>query len=139
MSPEDMHAQKIQDPTYASQLSVTPEQATAYPLAPEAEPLMTGRQTGNRLSLVGLGTPTDETLLATQKMLQEKQYQPEVLDFGGGERLWEGMTPEDLLKAKSLQDLEPYKKYKSGGQVSRYRRPVKLSRYSKQHRAASQR
>lgn len=126
MSVEDIHAQKIQDPAYAAQLGVTPEQATAYPLAPEAEPLITGRQTDNRLSLVGMGTPTDETLAATQKMLQEKQYAPEVLDFGGGERLWEGMTTDDLLKAKSLQDLEPFKKYKAGGEV-------KLSRYSKQH------
>lgn len=128
MSPEDIHAQKIQDPEYAAKLGVTPEQATAYPVAPEAEPLITGRQTGNRLSLVGMGTPTNETLAATQKMLQEKQYAPEVLDFGGGERLWEGMTPEDLLKAKSLEDLEPFKKYKAGGSV-------KLPRYSKQHRA----
>jgi hypothetical protein len=61
-------------------------------------------------------------------MLQEKQYAPEVLDFGGGERLWEGMAPDDLLKAKSLEDLEPFKKYKAGGSV-------KLPRYSKQHRA----
>jgi hypothetical protein len=126
MGVEDIHAQKIQDPEYASRLGVTPEQATAYPLAPEAESLITGRQTGNRLSLVGMGTPTDETLTATQKMLQEKQYAPEVLDFGGGERLWENMSPEDLLKAKTLEDLEPFKKYKAGGEV-------KISRYSKQH------
>lgn len=125
MSPEAIHAQMIQDPEYAAKLGVTPEQATAYPLAPEAEPLITGRQTGNRLSLVGLGTPTDETLAATQTMLRSNRYRPEVVDFGGGERLWEGMTPDDLLNAKTLQDLDPYKKYKSGGTVT-------LSRYSKQ-------
>ena len=120
------HAYQIQDPEYAAKLGVTPEQATAYPVAPEAEPLITGRQTGNRLSLVGMGTPTDETLTATQKLLQEKQLAPEIIDFGGGERLWEGMTPDDLLKAKSLEDLEQFKKYKDGGSVQ-------LSRYSKQH------
>ena len=119
----DRHINVIQDPQYAAALGTTPENAMAYPMHPEAAPLMMGRRTKDTLSINGLDNPNKTHLEAAQQAVENAHPDVTKVNFGGGERLYENVPVEKFLNADALTDLKPFQLYKKGGSV---KDPVKV-------------
>ena len=127
----DRHSNVIQKPDYAAKLGVTPEHATAYPIAEEATPLLMGRRTGESMNINGLSNPTDTHLKAAQEAVENTPHDIKKVNFGGGESLYENVPVEKFKSAETLADIAPFQLYRKGGSVKskvKVEDPVTLER-----------
>jgi hypothetical protein len=128
---KDRHSNVIQSKDYAAKLGVTPEHATAYPIAEEATPLLMGRRTGKSMNINGLSDPTETHLKAAQEAVQNTPHEITKVNFGGGENLYENVPIEKFKNAETLADIAPFQLYRKGGSVKskvKVEDPVMLER-----------
>jgi len=128
---KDRHSNVIQSKDYAAKLGITPEHATAYPIAEEATPLLMGRRTGKSMNINGLSDPTETHLKAAQEAVQNTPHEITKVNFGGGENLYENVPIEKFKNAETLADIAPFQLYRKGGSVKskvKVEDPVMLER-----------
>lgn len=111
-----MHNKSIMDPTYAERLGVPPLTPGGDTSAIDAALMgRTDRKDPNKLFLMQTSNPDEAALNNLKALINRGDLPHSILDYSAGERLYEGVPVDDLLKAISIDDLDTWKKFARGG------------------------